>query len=79
MKRHNKCSSKQIIYVSDFNCRSRNLHPEGLEDSPASIFEHARGEYPAEETQDGEVLLMSDDQAIRRVPQSLRFYKIMVH
>jgi hypothetical protein len=46
--------------------RSRALRPEGSEESPASIFVHTRGEYPAEETQDGEVLLMADDQAIRR-------------
>jgi hypothetical protein len=62
-----------LLYVY----RSRTV--EGSEDTPTGILVPASGEYPVEENQDGEVLLMADEQAMRRVPQNLRVYKIMVH
>jgi hypothetical protein len=60
-------------------CVSRSRTSESSEDGPAGIFVPGSGEYHAEENQDGEVLLMAEEQALRRAPQNLRVYKIMVH
>ncbi|XP_021940606.1 uncharacterized protein LOC110840110, partial [Zootermopsis nevadensis] len=64
---------------NDAVARSRTIHLEGSEETPAGILVPAGGEYPAGENQDAEVLLMADDQAIRRTPQKLRVYKLMNH
>lgn len=66
------------VSIYTFFFRSRTIHLEGSEETPAGILVPAGGEYPAGENQDAEVLLMADDQAIRRTPQKLRVYKLMV-
>ncbi|PNF20848.1 hypothetical protein B7P43_G11825 [Cryptotermes secundus] len=55
--------------------RSRTV--ESSEDGPSGILVPASGEYPVQDSQDGEVVLMADEQAMRRMPQNLRVYKIM--
>ncbi|XP_069674950.1 uncharacterized protein CCHa1 [Periplaneta americana] len=64
---------------NDALARSRTLSMQGSEDSPADMLLPSSGEFPGDDNQDGEVLLMTDDQPIRRVPQKLRVYKIMNH
>lgn len=66
-----------IIRENDDMLRSRGVRIEGSDES-SGIFMPASGEYP-EENQDGEIVFMSDDQPIRRVPKKLRVFKIMNH
>ncbi|KAJ9597681.1 hypothetical protein L9F63_011459, partial [Diploptera punctata] len=57
--------------------RPRGIRLEGTDDS-SGIFIPASAEYP-EENQDAEVVFMTDEKPIRRVPQKLRVFKIMDH
>jgi hypothetical protein len=60
-------------------CVYRSRAAESSEDGPSGILVPASGEFPVQDSQDGEVVLMADEQAMRRAPQNLRVYKILVN